>query len=496
MTESTPPGPSLHQRARHAIRLLVGRQAVLQVLALGVGVIVARILGPAPFGVFGIATFVIALAGLFTDLGARTVLIQQAEPVTEEQLVTCFSLQQAAVTLLVGLLFVTAPAIASLYETAPPELAWMIRLLAFDLYLRSWRSMSEITLERALRYRELAVSDIAGSVAFQTVAVGLVLSGRGVESLVVATLSGNAVRVAMLRRGGTWPVRLSFDGRALRRLLWRGMPLQASRVIGQAPGWVTPTLVASVIGLEAVGLLTWAFALGRKPLELLDNVVRVSLPHVARLQHDVAEVERVLMRYAVASLLACGLWFAVIAIAGRDLVELVYTARWLPAMLALVLYAGAAMIASVHALASTALVGIGRAHVTPRVSAVAAIVAIVTSVILVSRVGFVGVPLGHLAGILVATPWLLQALRPGAPARVLRGVLGGIVPLGVAMAAGALMLRLLLEAPGSVRGIAVATVICGVYLAAAWRVGPAWLRAAVREELALPTFRSRRPGIH
>ena len=487
-----PPGRDLHQRARHAIRLLLGRQAVLQVLALGVGVIVARILGPGPLGVFGIAAFVIALAGLVADLGMRTALIQQAGPVSEQQLVTCFAMQQLLVTLLVGLLFLSAPAVASIYERAPPELAWIIRLLALDLYLRSWRSMSEIRLERELRYRELAVSDIAGSSAFQVVAVGLVLAGQGVESLAFAMLTGNVVRIALLRRAGPWPVRFRLHGPTLRRLLRRGLPLQASRVIGQAPGWITPTLVAGLIGPEAVGLLTWAATLGRKPLELLDNVVRVSLPHFARLQHDVSEVEHVLVRYAVASLLACGLWLAVIAIAGHDLVELIYTERWLPAMPALILYAGSAMIASVHGLASAALIGIGRAHLTARVSAVAALVAIVTSIALVLRIGIVGVPLGQLAGTLVATPWLLQGLRSGAPARLLRGALGGLVPLGVGTAAGALCL--LLPAPGAVRGLVAAAVIGGVYLATAWRVGPAWLRGAVREELALPALRLRRPG--
>jgi hypothetical protein len=146
-------------------------------------------------------------------------------------------------------------------------------------------------------------------------------------------------------------------------------------------------------------------------------------------------------------------------------------------------------------LASTALIGIGRAHLTPRVSAVGAIVAILTSVVLVLRIGFLGVPLGQLVAVLVATPWLLEALRPGATARVLRGTLGGLVPLGLAAAAGAFLL-LLQPAPGPVRGLVAATVICGVYLGTAWRLGPAWLRAVVREELALPALGLRRRDIH
>jgi O-antigen/teichoic acid export membrane protein len=490
-----PGGPplarELHQRARRAIRLLLGRQAVLQAVGLIGGVVVARVLGPGPLGVFGIALFVVTLAGFIADAGTRAALIQQADAVTEEQLATCFGLQQLLVTALVALLLLAAPVIASLYGRAPPELAWLIRLLAFDLYLRSWRSLSEIRLERDLRYRELAVSDVVGSVGYQVVAVGLVLAGWGVQSLALAMLVGNAARVPMLYRAAPWPLRFGVPLAAARRLLRRSLPLQAGRVVGLAPGWITPTLVAALIGPEAVGLLSWASTLGRKPLEGLENVVRVSLPHFARLQHDAPEVERVLVRYAVASLLACGLWFAVIAIAGHDLVALVYTERWLPALPALILYAGSAMIASLRTLAATALTGMGHIRFGARVSAAAALVAVGTSIVLVLRIGFLGVPLGQLAGILVATPWLLRGLRPGAPGRVLRGALAGLRPLGLGIAAGGLCQLLLAATPA--RGFVTAAVVSAAYLAVAWRAGPEWLRAAAREELALPALRPRRP---
>jgi len=453
---------------------------------------VARILGPGPLGVFGIALFVITLTGFIADLGMRTALIQQADSVTEEQLATCFALQQVVVTLLVALLFLTAPAVASLYYRAPPELSWLIRLLALDLYLRSWRSMSEIRLERELRYRELAVADVAGSTAYQVVAVGLVIAGWGAQSLAFAILTGNVIRIALLFRAAPWPVRLALHLPAVRRLLRRGLALQAGLVASQAPRWITPTLVAGLIGPEAVGLVSWAATLGRKPMDMLENVVRVSLPHFARLQHDAPEVERVLMRYAVASLLACGLWFAVIAMAGHDLVALVYTERWLPAMPALVVYAGSAMIACVRRLAIAALTGVGRIRFAAHVGAVATLISVGSSIVLVLGIGFIGVPLGQLAGMVIATPWLLSGLRAGGPGRVIRAALDGLKPLGAGVVAGGFCL--LLPAATPARGLVAAAVISVVYLATAWLAGPEWLRAVAREELAVPALGVRGPG--
>ncbi|HYR96706.1 MAG TPA: oligosaccharide flippase family protein [Candidatus Binatus sp.] len=473
----------VHQRARRGIRLLVGRQAVLQLLAIGGGIVVARGLGPERLGVFGIALFVVGMLALVADLGMRTVLIRRAAPVTELELGTCFTVQQGLVTALVALLVMAAPAVATLYGQAPGELAWLLRLLALDLYLRSWRGMSEVRLERELRYRELAVADVVGSVGYQAVAIGLVLAGWGVESLAWAVLTGNVLRTALLYHASPWPVRLVLYPPAVRELVGVGVPLQASNIVSLTPGWVTPTLVAGLVGPEAVGLVTWAAAIGRKPLEALENIVRVSLSHFARLQDDVEEVERILARYVIVSLLVCGLWLAVLAVAGRDLVTLVYTERWLPAMPALLLYAVAGMLASVRRLAVAALIGIGRVRFTAQVSAAGALVAVGASTILVLRVGFVGVPLGQLAGIALAVPWLLSGLRPGAQARILRGGLAVLAPMAAAIAAGSLT-TLVPLAPAA-RGLVTAGVISAVYAAVAWRVGPEWLRSGVRAEVAL-----------
>ncbi|HUF70193.1 MAG TPA: oligosaccharide flippase family protein [Longimicrobiales bacterium] len=480
----------LHERARRGIRLLVGRQAATQLLSLAGGIVVARTLGPAPIGVFGIAVFLVTALSLLADMGLRTALIQHAAPPTELQLATCFTLQQLVVTGLAILLFAGAPAIATMYPAAPPELVWLIRLLALDLYLRSWRALSEVRLERDLRYRELALADLVGSAAYQVVAVGLVLSGWGVRSLGVALLAGSLLRAGLLFRAAPWPVRFELHPATLRALLRAGLPLQVNRIVMVAPAWVTPTLVAGLLGPQAAGLLVWASTLGRKPLEVLENVVRVSLPQFARLQNDVVEVERVLGRYAAASLLVCGLWFSVLATAGHDLVALVYTERWLPAMPALLLYAGTGLLASVRWLANAAIVGVGRARFAARVSASSAGVAIALSVILVLKIGFLGVPIGQLAGIAIATPWLLRGLRPGTPALVLRAALPVLVPVASALAAGAL--ARLLPLPPAPRGLLTAGVAAATYVATTWWTGGQWLRSTVLEELALPARLLRR----
>jgi O-antigen/teichoic acid export membrane protein len=262
------------------------------------------------------------------------------------------------------------------------------------------------------------------------------------------------------------------------------MHLQINRIATVAPGWITPTLVAGLLGPQAVGLLMWASTLGRKPLEVLENVVRVALPQFARLQHNLAEVEQVLRRYATLSLFFCGLWFSVLAVAGHDLVRLIYTDQWLPGMPALLLFAGAGMLASVRWLANAAVIGVGRGRFAAKVSMIAAVTAVVASILLVLRLGIIGVPLGQFLGIALATPWLLWGLRPGAATLVLRASLPVLISIAVAIFSGAVVV--LAPLPSAQRGIVTGATVSLVYIGVAWAVAAPWLRAAVREEIVMP----------
>jgi O-antigen/teichoic acid export membrane protein len=475
----------LHRRARRGIRLLLLRQALVQLLAFAASVVVARMLAPAEFGLFCIAIFVVNALALVTDCGMKPALIRRAAAVTERQLTTSFTLRLALVTLVVLLLWLAAPSIVALYPGAPPELGWLVRVCALDLYLRAWRAVSEIRLERELRYEHFAVIDVAGSVVHHAVAIGLLVLGWGVRSLVLALLVASLLRTGLLYRARPWRVRLGLDPAAARELVRAGLPLQASQAVNQAQNWVTPTVVGVLAGPEAVGLLNWASGNGRKPLEAVENVVRVSLPHFSRLQDDEREVERVLARYVLAFLLLFGLWFAVLAVAGRDLVRFIYTERWLPAVPALVLYAAHGALSAVRWVTTTALVALGRVRVAAPVTVVASMLSFLLSVVLALHIGLLGVPIGQLLGALLAVPWLLSwGFRPPALGRVLgpaRPVAGAVVAAG-AVGAAALLVPL---AP-AVRGLVTAALMTSAYAAVAWWAGPAWLRATVREELVLP----------
>ena len=450
----------------------------MTLLGFASGIVLARRLSPADFGLFAIATFVVVLVGMIADLGLHAALIQRRDELTTRDLRAAFTVQQLAASVAVLTVWTSAALLPRIYPAASPDLVVLVRVMSADLLLLSWCRPSEAILERSLRYDRLAPIDLASASVYAVVAIVLAITGAGVLSFGVGWIAATVTRLILVFRAAPWPVGLTWDWSVARSVLRVGLPLQGSRVIAQAQYWVTPTVVAATIGPAAAGLLQWAAGNGRKPLDLLEHLARVSLPHFSRLQHDEREVAEALTRYVGGFALASGFWVIMVAVAGRDLVHFIYTDRWLPALPALVIFATVGVLVAVRAIVTTALAGLGRTMLIGRVALASALVTLVASLALVPPLGALGVPLGQLAGAIAALPFLLAGLGPHATTLVLRAVASTLIPMVAAAGAG-LVVRSSSLAP-SARGLATLLVIGAVFAATAWCFGPRWIRTFVR----------------
>lgn len=479
----------IHARAKTGIKLLMGRQVFLQVLTFGGGVVLARVLGPAQFGLYAIATVLVSAFAMLGDFGLAPSFIQRKEDLTELDLRVGFTLQQIFTTAVVGVLFLAAPWLVHLYPKAPPETVWLVRTLAFSLYLTSWRSMSALQLERRLRYDRLAWIEVAETLAYQGLAVGLAVAGYGVWSFVWATLVRGLLGTVLVFGLAPWKVRLGYDRAIARDILRFGIPFQLQSLANQVGSWIMPLFVGALIGPQAVGYLTWASSNGKKPLILVDNVMRVAFPHFSRIQNDRAEVERILTRYLAGLLLVAGLWFAVILVAGPSLVEWLYTKKWLPAVPALALCAAAMGFDIISWVLGVTLNGLGQVHFTTRIILSRTIGSVALSIPLVIWIGFLGVPVAYLMSSAVTIPWMFLGLGRGAFSRILRQIAWVTVPIAASLIIGLLSLKL----PLSLQFHAVLTsiVVLLVFSGGVYAAGPTWLKKmiVVRLSYSLPLLR-------
>src|SRR5690242_18333130 len=99
----------IHGKAKRGIKMLMGRQVLLQALGMCSGVILARKLSPEEFGLFAIATFLVQIFGLLGDFGLAGSFIQREVEPTDHERSVAFTLQQILTVVIVVLLWILAP---------------------------------------------------------------------------------------------------------------------------------------------------------------------------------------------------------------------------------------------------------------------------------------------------------------------------------------------------------------------------------------------------
>src|SRR5437764_736922 len=105
---------NVHAKARKGIKLLLVRQVFLQIFTLGGNVFLARVLGPAQFGIFVIVSFWVVLCAILGDFGLAPSFIQCRAELTERDLQVGFTMQLMLTTVVVCVLFLIAPWLAAL----------------------------------------------------------------------------------------------------------------------------------------------------------------------------------------------------------------------------------------------------------------------------------------------------------------------------------------------------------------------------------------------
>lgn len=474
----------INRKAKRGIKMMMGRQAILQILTLGGGIILARLLDPATFGIYSIVTFLVTVSGMLANFGLAPSLVQRKDEIGERDLRVAFTMQQALITLVVAVLMLAAPSLIAFYPAAPPSAVWMLRAMAFSLYLTSWRTMSKLQLERAMSFDKIARVEVVETAVYQLLAVVLALGGLGIWSFIIAALARGLCGTLLSYFYAPWPIRFAFDRAIATELLRFGLPFQADAITQSLGGWVTPVFVGAYIGPHAVGFLTFASSNGRKPLMLADSFIVVSFPHFSRLQDDLPEIERILVRYLTYLLLAAGIWSAVLVVYGGSLVELIYGPKWRPAEWALALFSIAMAADVVLRLVSVAATALGYIKQIWRCTATRVSAELLFSIPAIYFLGFQGVPVAYLAAMATTVPFFFTLLGKGALKRVLLPVSWIVLPWAFSISIGYGWMKLAMpagEMGGSLVHRALSTGIGVVFISLTYAVvayflSPEWLK--------------------
>jgi PST family polysaccharide transporter len=253
-------------------------RAVLQVVVLAV---LARLLGPADFGVVSGASVVIGFAAIFGHLGFGKGLIQLPSLRDAHVAVAFHS------SVLLGILLGVAVAMCGepfARFLRIEQLTMPLQVMALTFPLRGLAVASEALLQRELRFRWLANREVASyAIGYAGVGVTLAYLGWGAWALVAAHLVQTAVNTLLILVAR--PIRIGVlpDRRAAADLLFFSGGYTLGRVANYLGAEGDNLVIGRCLGPAALGLYGRAFQLMAVPADIFGDILdNVLFPTMAR----------------------------------------------------------------------------------------------------------------------------------------------------------------------------------------------------------------------
>ena len=257
-----PPGRSLAGQAGAALGWSFTNSVVAKLGTVGVGIMLARLLGPHSFGTYAVASVALNVLSNFNDLGVGLAIVcWPGEPREIAPTVATISVITSA-GLYAGCFF-GAPAYAA--AMGAPSATGVVRALSLIVVIDGFSIVPAGLLQRSFHQGQRMIADQVNIWLGTSVTAALALVGFGPMSLALGRLVGCLAAVILLVRFSPEPLRFGFSRRQARALLRFGLPLAGSGVIAFAIANLDQLVVGRLLGVTALGYFVLAANLSNWP---------------------------------------------------------------------------------------------------------------------------------------------------------------------------------------------------------------------------------------
>lgn len=399
---------TVSKRSVSGILSLTSRTFLVQITTFIATLALTVFLSPEIYGIFFLVSSVVNFLTYFSDIGLAAALIQKKSKIIKDDLSTTFTVQQILVVSLLIILKLVTPSIRSFYSISQ-EGIYLLYALGISFFLSSLKTIPSILLERDLRFKKLIIPQIAETLVFNIVAVGMAWKGYGITSFTVAVLARGVTGLVLMYVVSPWRPSFAIKKNSLKTLLKFGLPYQANTFIAVLKDDGMTILLGKLIGPVGLGYIGWASRWANMPLRIfMDNVSKVAFPALSRLQDNKERLKKAVELNIKYLSLAVFPIFIAMAFLAQPLVDIIPKyAKWTPALIPLYLYLYNAGWATVSTSLTNALNAVGKIKVTFKLMIMWATLTWAIMPALAIKYGFVGV--SYAAG-LIATSSIIAIL--------------------------------------------------------------------------------------
>ena len=327
-------------------------------------IILARLLAPADFGLFGIALLAMSALETFSQTGFSAALIQKNEDINP-YLDTAWTVQLIRGTILALILFAVAPYIADFFDA--PAAKSILQVIGLSVLFQGFTSVGVIYFQKELEFHKQFAYMFSGTLVNVGVAILAAFLLRSVWALVFGLLAGNIMRMVVSFLIHPYRPHLHFSYKQFKELFGFGKWIFGSSMLVFLITQGDDIFVGKFLGVAALGFYQLAYKISNMPTTEIAHVIsQVTFPVYSMLQDNINKLSnaylKVLQLTTFISMPLAGLIF----ILAPEFTILFLGEKWMPMVPAMQVLVLAGLVRSIAATTGPIFYAVGKPKVETR----------------------------------------------------------------------------------------------------------------------------------
>ena len=289
--------------------------------------ILARILVPAQFGLYGIAALALSLLETFTETGINVFLIQLKKDINE-YINTAWVVSIVRGFLISIVIFFSAPLISGFFSF--PDALPLLQLISIVPIIRGFINPSIVKLQKNLKFNQEFKLRTAIYLVDALIVVIVAFTTRSAISLVWGLVGSSILEVILsftyMKPRPAW----SADMKKLKQIIERGKWVTGYRILDYLYQNLDDAIVGKLLGATPLGIYQVAYKISSLPVsEVAEVFSKVTFPIYVKITADPVRIKKAFLKTAKTSSLIMVLMGLAIIIFPREIVLIILGENWL-----------------------------------------------------------------------------------------------------------------------------------------------------------------------
>jgi O-antigen/teichoic acid export membrane protein len=285
---------NVKSRAISALKWSLTSQISQQVIGLTITVFLARLLGPADFGLIAISLAMASLMLVISEAGLGTAIIQR-EDLSEGAISSSFWLISLSVILSSVVLWSSASFVAEFLSM--PGIYAVAPALTVYVLISGFGIIPRILALRKMKLRVLSVVQVVSTLIAGLIAIAMALRGFSYWSLVAQALVSVTLTTCVLWLLSEWRPRLVFNPSEMKSLLAYSRYVLATHILDFWTKNLDTVLIAKFLTDAVLGEYSRAYSLMITRLTAIPREVsKIFFPAISELQSDPKRLSNAFVR--------------------------------------------------------------------------------------------------------------------------------------------------------------------------------------------------------